>query len=284
MNPITGIAIIAGILYLAYNQGAFTQFGMAPPNNQPAYPPPQPPNNTFGLTPGIGSGFSGAIQQEMPSNTASVAVNQGAAVAGSAAVLSKVGVAASAIPIVGVAVSIAASIASALLGAHNARIKQARDENSAMNLGVQGYDQGLAQVNAAYNARQIDASQAIGFVRQIFANYWAEVSPHIQPGRNGCSNGSSCPPWPAGGNGCSGNIGAACCVGCYDLAGDSNPHVFSVTDGGDGSTPLYYGAAGTIAALQRGGAVVLYQKVYGSKYGGQERAAYRLSWSQISHA
>lgn len=179
---------------------------------------------------------------------------------------------------IGAVVAGVTSLVKGLAQGHAQRIKMATDENSAMNLGVQGYDQGLAQINAAFVSRQISAVEAIQLCQQVMSNYWAEVTPHIQTGRNGCQGGTSCPPWPAHGNGCSGSIGAACCVGCYDLIGGNEPTTFP------GYGNMYYGILGTIAVLQQGGGTVYYQQVYGSKYGGKQRNAYTLTWVQSSVA
>jgi hypothetical protein len=187
------------------------------------------------------------------------------------------GVAAQAVPVVGTIIGAVAAITAALLAAHEQRKKQATDENSAMNLGVAGYDKGMRMINAAYNNRSIDTPSAIQLLQTIMPMYWQEVNAHIQPGRNGCYGGANCPAW----HGCNGDIGAACCVGCYDLVGQPDPHVFSAAEGGDGVTPLFFGATGTILALQHGGGFrVLYQHVYGSKYGGKDRPAYTLDWVQ----
>jgi len=114
-------------------------------------------------------------------------------------------------------VAIAGAIFGALMAAHAARLKQATDENSAVNLGVQGFDRDLKSVTDAVNAKQITIAQALPLLVQIKANYWALVTPKIQPGRNGCQGGAGCPGGQTGGKGCvtgqckcAGSIGAAC--------------------------------------------------------------------------
>lgn len=167
-----------------------------------------------------------------------------------------------------------AAIAAALWAAHEQRVKQAKDENSATNNGVLGWDSGMRQINAAYNARHIDAASAISLMQQVMEAYWAEVVPHIQPGRNGCQNGASCPAsanpnsstsyaTTAPATYCSGSIGAACCVGCADLQ-------LSMTN--------------AIVAIQHGGGPSFVQKVYPSKYGAVARESYTLNWQQLSAA
>jgi len=287
MDVLLPVLLVGGLLYLAYNSGALTQFGISPPT------PLSPLNNPGGLQPSAQFTNPPVTLPRTPvvtnapvtsANTGQLAIT-GAASVGTAAIsapssfaaLGLTGAAAGA-AVAGIGAVVA--IGAALYAAHLARVRQAKDENSAVNLGVQGFDSDLKQVNAAYNARQIDAASAISLVKQILANYWALVTPHIQPGRNGCGGGNGCPPWPASGNGCSGSIGAACCVGCYDLAGGAQPATLAASDGGDGVNPYYFGIGGTIAVLQHGGGPVAYQYVYGSKYGGQNRPGYRLNWVQ----
>lgn len=287
MDPIVGLLAIGAVLYLAYSSGALSAPAGSNIVTAPVAPiaanPVTPPQTT--LIPNIGSSITASsIQQEMPSNTASTAVGISGMVGSSSVVLAHVGLAASAVPVVGVAVAAVAAITSALLAAHQQRIKAARDENSATNLGVQGWDKAMQQINAAYNARQLTATDAISLVQLVMQQFWQEVTPHIQSGRNGCNGGSGCPPWPAKGNGCSGNIGAACCVGCYDLEGGPSSHVFGPADGGDNSTAYFFGSQGTQIVLAHGGGKVLYQHVYGSKYGGADRPGYILNWQQVSAA
>jgi hypothetical protein len=287
MDTALGLGLILGVLYLAYNSGAFAQFGVSPPVNpyNPYGPPPGGEGFSFGTGPNLapGTNIVGGVNMTGSAITGGISMAaQG--ISSYSASRSDSGAPSGAASAAVAGLGIVASIAGALLAAHQQRMKQAQDENSAVNLGVQGYDQGMRQVNAAYNSRRIDAAGAISLVRQVMANYWALVSPRIQPGRNGCGSGGACPPWPSTGNGCSGSIGAACCVGCYDLAGGPEAHVFQTSEGGDGQSPYYFGAEGTLQVLMHGGGVVLYQAVLGSKYGGQNRAAYRLNWSQFSAA
>lgn len=283
------IAVIGGLLYLGYSSGAFAGVAGASIARSPiAAPIQQSPvaagsvtsQPAFGLQPNT-SITASSISQEMPSNTASSAVGVGATIG--TALLAHIGIAASAVPVVGAAIAAVAAITAALLAAHQARIKAARDENSATNLGVQGWDRGMQQINAAYNARQLTATDAIALVQQVMAMYWAEVTPHLQSGRNGCKGGAACPPVTSS-NPCSGSIGAACCVGCYDLEGGPSSHVFGPADGGDNSTPYFFGSQGTQIVLAHGGGRVLYQHVYGSKYGGSDRPGYVLNWQQVSAA
>jgi hypothetical protein len=214
----------------------------------PSVPPPQ-----FNFTSAQTPQFSGAQALGATAGAAGIAAGV------TAKSVLKVGV--SAIPIVGAAVSAAMQIASALLAAHNLRKKQATNENTAMNLGVQGWDSDTAQVNKAYNARQITAQEAIKLMGQVMAQYWALVGGQIQPGRNACQDGANCPPnwvpgtaWPSSGE------GAACLVGC---------------------APLLASYKNAVAALQANGGNSAVIEVYGNtKYGGSTRLPYTLTWQQ----
>jgi hypothetical protein len=94
----------------------------------------------------------------------------------------------------------------------------------------------------------------------------------IQPGRNGCNNGANCPPsvnpssdsstaTVAAANYCSGSIGAACCVGCADLA-------LSVSN-------LQWAVKQVAKTGQPQTAFI--QTVFASKYGGANRPAYLVN-------
>lgn len=286
---------MGGLVYLAYNSGALAPFGIsAPPASTNQSPGGLQPNVSVAAPPMVAT-----VGNPIPAplavsptpvtgiNTIGILATSGAGIASAAvsapssfAALGLTGAAAGA-AVAGIGAVVA--IGAALLAAHEARKKQATSENAAVNVGVQGFDSDLKTVNTAYNNRSLDAQDAMKLVQQVFSQYWELVTPVIQPGRNGCNGGSSCPPWPAKGSGCSGSIGAACCVGCYDLAGAPTPFAFTAAQGGNGS-PMYYGIGGTLAVLAQGGGTVLYQAVVGSSYGGKNRAAYTLSWKQVAAA
>lgn len=295
MGIVPALALIA-IALLALKSGALASLGIPAPIAASVNPPPgglqpnvsltappaalpQPktaPSSTNALSPGGGpqgsptlggSGGLGVI--------AGLSGFGNAAAPGAAGVASAVGTSLAASGAgfiaggpIGAVVAGVTSLVTSLANGHKVRMQQATDENSAVNLGVQGYDQGLAQVNQAFIMRSINAVEAIQLVQQIMAYYWAEVNPHIQPGRNGCNGGAACPPY----NGCSGSIGAACCVGCYDLIGSNDTGNFPPYGN------MYFGILGTVQVLQQGGGSVYYQQVVGSKYGGKNRPAYVLSW------
>jgi len=306
MDPLE-IILVVGLVYLAYTSGALAPLGISPgaalsptsspgglqPNVSvssanmgagalsPGAPMYTPPTGTFSAG-GQGGGPTGGVTKVSGSTFVTAGAGVGIAAATAPANLVALGLTGAAAGAAVAGIGAVVAIAAALWAAHEARVKQAQDENSAMNLGVQGVDKELAVINQAYNAHQISASDAIHLLSSTMSHYWALVSPHIQPGRNGCQGGTSCPPWPASGNGCSGSIGAACCVGCYDLAGGPSPAVLAPIEGGDGVTPMYFGVEGAILAVQHGGNMrTSMQQVVASKYGGKNRPGYQLTWAQV---
>ena len=171
---------------------------------------------------------------------------------------------------IGAGVGLVVGLIGGLLAGHELRAKQARNENSAVNIGVSGFDSDLKQIQQAFKSGQISASDAISAVEQtIMPGYWTVVTPQIQPGRNGCNAGASCPPDTSaqGIQPCKGNIGAACCVGCYQLEPSiSGPNgVLAALNGQSGSKGGPYTADIHIVA--------------GSSYGASTRGAYTLDFT-----
>lgn len=125
---------------------------------------------------------------------------------------------------IGAAAGAIVGLIAGFMAGHELRKKQAQNENAAVNLGVPGFDQGLRQLQQNYKAGQISAADVQQGVSVLLQNFWQEVAPNIQPGRNGCNNGSTCPIEIPGKQPCQGSIGAACCVGCYPITQSiSNP-------------------------------------------------------------
>lgn len=170
---------------------------------------------------------------------------------------------------VGAAVAVGIGLIAGLLAAHALRAKQAKNENSAVNIGVSGFDSDLRKIQQAFSSGQADLSTSVQAAQLVLQNYFSLVTPTIQPGRNGCNGGASCPS-PASDTAassyCKGNIGAACCVGCIDIV------------------PSVLGPDGVIAALQgqstapEGHNVAKIRKVFPSKYGAKQRDAYALTF------
>ena len=191
------------------------------------------------------------------------------AATGASSIATAAGAASIAGPI-GAAAGVIIGLIGGLMAAHALRAKQAKDENSAVNLGVSGFDSDLRQINQAFNSGQIDAAGAEQAVQVAMQNYWALVTPHIQPNRNGCAGGANC---GAVDQYCKSMAnGAACCVGCTALS------------------PSITGPNGVMAALagqsqaKNGPNVSNIQKVYPSKYGTSARGAYTLTWQQLASA
>jgi hypothetical protein len=176
---------------------------------------------------------------------------------------------------IGAGVGLVVGLIGGLLAGHELRAKQARNENSAVNLGVSGFDSDLKQIQQAFKSGQISATDAISAVEQtIMPGYWTVLTPQIQPGRNGCNSGASCPPDTSaqGIQPCKGNIGAGCCVGCYQLE------------------PSISGPNGVLAALagqsgSKGGPYTAdIHIVAGSSYGASTRGAYTLDFTSPASA
>lgn len=172
-------------------------------------------------------------------------------------------VALNAIPVVGPAVAAVANVLTASLkAASQQRAKQATTENAAVALAVPGWDQAIAQIVAAYNNGSLSAAQVSQLIAQAWANYWSEVGPKIQPGRNGCQSGAVTQ--PKGVSFCGGaSYGAACCVGYDDLKNSNNNMNFAVNNAANTGKPTP--------------AVIL--GVFASKYGGITRQQYTVMFT-----
>lgn len=171
---------------------------------------------------------------------------------------------------IGAAVGVVVGLIAGLMAKHELRKKQATNENSAMNQGVSGWDSDIKQINAAYKAGGLSASDAMQAVQVAMQNFWQLVTPYIQPGRNGCNSGSSCPDLGTmhNQNPCTGSIGAACCVGCFDLQWAIGPELDGIQ------------AAISGQSTNAGGKYVSRQPaVNSSQYGGLARGEYTLDWT-----
>jgi hypothetical protein len=176
-----------------------------------------------------------------------------------------------AVPVVGPALSQAFdAIAGGLLKAHEQRKREAVDENSASAKGVAQVDQAIAAAFNNLNAGRITPAQAAYLLDQGWAQYWGIVGNHIQPGRNGCQNGTALPAYTGGGvgslqsiayTGCSANnpqqYGAACCIGMTLKAAIANAKW---------------------ALVNRGRAAPI-PKIYANKYGFPGRANYTVVYN-----
>jgi hypothetical protein len=172
------------------------------------------------------------------------------------------GVAAWAGPI-GVGIAVIGSIIGGLWAAHSARAKGAKNENAAMNSAVQAFDASIKAIFDAANSndpnKYIDANTAIQALQQTLQSYWTAMAQYsTAPGTADQSHGgTNCAAVWAKPTACDKACTAGCCAGCVDLTP-------SISD--------------AIAVFQQGGGTVNVRKVFGSKYGGSERAAYTLTY------
>lgn len=173
------------------------------------------------------------------------------------------------IPIVG---GLLSSISGALLSASKQRAAEAVSENSAVGKFIPYFDSELSQIMAAASAGQLSPGQASQALSQLMQAYYSSVTPHIQPGRNGCAGGGAAKPQvggPPGHGACSatngyygcGNDktwGAACCIGSVLGATIANMQfVLSQPNGGQ-----------AVAC-----------EIFGDKYGGASRAGYTITYT-----
>jgi hypothetical protein len=184
------------------------------------------------------------------------------------------------VPVVGPILSAAFSaIAGSLMKASAQRAAQARNENSAVAAGVIGWDKGLAQIVQAYNSGSITGSEAAQLCQLLMTNYWNEVTPQIQPGRNACHGGADPMVYPVV-KYCSGGYGAACCVGYTDL-------LQSLQGAGalGSSGKVTPGVLDAIAAAEANPGMPVkapVYKVFASKYGGIDRPTYYVTFTKPS--
>jgi hypothetical protein len=223
--------------------------------------------------------YDGGPRLGLGASPVSTIVGGGGSVAaayGAAPLTSAIGLSTAAIPVVGAAIAAGVAIFAGLWAAHERRLKEAQNENQAVNQGVAGVDEAVKTINQAYNSGQATAAQCIQALEQVEANFWSEVAGVIQPGRNACeaspSGSANCDAVDSQ-TACSGGSGAACCVGCSDLF-STGPQPANIAPYGS----IYYGIAGAIICLQQGGGQSLMQQIVASKYGVTSRAAYTLNW------
>ena len=176
------------------------------------------------------------LTQPLPTYQEVSSSNQGAA--GNVALnvnITSAAVALNFVPIIGPALSAAFSvIAGGLMKASAQRAAQARNENQAVGAAIPGWDAALNQVVANYNAGKIQAGDVEQFLAVpqvndstvvsgkglLWVNFWNEVGPQVQPGRNGCQSGAVTQ--PANVSFCGGKTyGAGCCVAYDDLKNSS---------------------------------------------------------------
>lgn len=163
---------------------------------------------------------------------------------------------AKAIPIIGIAAGV---ILDQLMAASAKRRQQAQSENQAVGAAIPGWDQAITQIVNGYNGGSLSAAQAKNYIDVIWQNYWSEVGPVIQPGRNGCQSGQV--QQPQGVSFCGGSYGAACCVGYDDLLNSGNNVKYALEQTDQNGKPMP--------------ASIL--PIFASKYGGVNRQGYTVT-------
>jgi len=174
------------------------------------------------------------------------------------------------IPIVGQITALGA----ALLGQHSARVKGATAENTGIDAIVPAIDADVREINAAWNQGQLSATMAVTYLSQVRDQYWQYMSQfQSQPGvaARPCPSGQVGGPltilagYTSGTSGCvtgqpacDKTCTAGCCVGCSAINGGIANQIWAIQTG-------YRGPVGMC-------------KVFGSKFGAHDRAAYQLSW------
>lgn len=216
---------------------------------------------------------SGAAKAAPPPPTVSTGATVGASEAATGQEASIGITAVSAIPVVGPVVGqVLGAVLGPLLGASKARAAAATNENAAVASYIPAFDGQIAALFKALNSGQITASQASQGLQQIIAAYWANITPKIQAGRNGCASGTGQPSFkggPSGGGacgtpaytGCTGMAtwGAACCIGSQLMASVAN---------------LQW-----LVAQPNGGSTTVCPIIGNTKYGGASRAGYTVSYT-----
>lgn len=216
---------------------------------------PQTPINSLGWRDLAGLGVS-----------APAAVASLAPVAATGTSIAAAGAAGSWAGPIGAGVGILVGLIAGLWAAHDARVKGAKTENAVMNSAVQAFDASLQAIFAAANSGQVTGAQAASECQSVLATYWSEMRPYQSgPGAADASNGGSgcasvtvCNQQTAPGLPCNKSCTAGCCVGCDVL------------------TPTINQA---IAIFQAGGGTLSVCPVYGSSYGGSDRASYTLTYA-----
>jgi len=153
-----------------------------------------------------------------------------------------------------------------LFGQHEARYRNAKNENDAVTAAIQVFDQDIKSVFAALNAGTIseaDASQYLEKARQSYWSYVGQSQGQIRVAARPCSPGTPPNACATQHNTCDKGCTSGCCVGCTDIE------------------PTIANAQYVIAA---GGGVVHVCKVFPSpgQYGNPGRDGYTLTYTKPS--
>jgi hypothetical protein len=152
----------------------------------------------------------------------------------------------------------------ALLAQHTARVKDATNENQAVNQIVPAFDQDVAEIVAAYNAGTYSPSECITALEQVDAQMESYLKANVGP------TGTA---WDGTGK-CTRGCTVSCCVFYNDLhSAIYGPSVAPY----NGSTAAANGANGLIPVLAAGGGTAYIPTIYGSKYGLTQRPGYSVT-------
>lgn len=169
---------------------------------------------------------------------------------------------------ISIGLSVAKQIGSLLLGAHTARLQGATNENAALVQVVPAFDQDLQEINAAYLSGTADASECIAALQKVDAAIYTYIKGKV--GAPGTAWSDT--------NGMAGKCDKTCTAGCCVYFGDLGPALSdsSVALGG----PKIRGWG--LGDPRLSGTTVQVPTVYGSKYGGVNRAGYTLQWPKMA--
>jgi hypothetical protein len=170
----------------------------------------------------------------------------------------------------GAAVGALVGVITSLFAASAARAKGAKEENTAINVYLPVWDQGMQAIFAAANNGTATPAECISALQTLMQQWWqAAAQFHGLPGVADASNGgSNCGAYtpgvttactPTGGPGCDSSCTAFCCIGCHDLM----------------PSAAY---AAYLFGLPQGGSLNVCT-VYASKYGASQRAQYTVTYT-----
>lgn len=261
MDPLTILIVIGGALFLLSRSGGLSGFGLgtgtlgSTPTNVAPQAIPSLPVPT--LNPNAILQEGAQTQQGIQQATGAISSALSSVSSISSGVLK-------AIPIVG---SIVSAVAGVFFAASAARAKAATSENQAVAAAVPPWDQNVQQIVQLFNSKQINAAGVATLSNAIMSNYFMEVGPQIQSGRNGCNSGNMSKAQAdaqfPGLKQCSGSWGAACCVGYADLWNGVNNMIYAAKLAENTGKP-------TPAVIPA---------VFASKYGGTNRPQYTVTFA-----
>jgi hypothetical protein len=155
----------------------------------------------------------------------------------------------------------------ALLAQHTARLKDAKDENNAVNQIIPAFDADVTQIAAAYNTGTHSLDECVAAVEAVDAQILAYLQ--TQVGKPGTA-------WDG-----SGKCGKQCTVGCCVYYNNLHSALYGPQGQPyNGNLAAANGANGFIPVMLAGGGVVVIPKVYSSKYGLQARSGYTITLKQ----